>query len=114
VLLADAGVTRVDTVEELLDVAAVMADGRIGRDPGVAILTNAGGAGIAAADACAAAGLRLARLGAPTRRRIRAGRPQAAVGNPVDLVAGATGEHFADALAALAADPQVDAVIVVH
>lgn len=114
VLFAEAGVVRVDAVDELLDVAAVLAGDRIGADPGVAILTNAGGAGIACADACEQAGLRLAQLGAETRRRLLADRPQASVGNPVDLVAGARGTEFARALRTLAADPDVGVVIAVH
>ena len=114
VLFADAGVTRVDTVAELLDAAAVLADGRIGRDPRVAILTNAGGAGIACSDACEQEGLRLARLSAATRARIRDARPEAATGNPIDLIAGANAEHFTAAFTALADDPGVDLAIVVH
>jgi acyl-CoA synthetase (NDP forming)/GNAT superfamily N-acetyltransferase len=114
VLLADAGVTRVDTVAELLDAAAVLADGRIGLEPRVAILTNAGGAGIACSDACEHEGVRLARLTAATRKRVRADRPEAATGNPIDLIAGATAEHFSAAFAALADDPGVDVVIAIH
>ena len=114
VLLAHAGVMRVDTVDELLDAAAVLADGRVGPHPRVAVLTNAGGAGIACSDACEHEGLRLARLTATTRRRIRAVRPQAATGNPIDLVAGAGAEHFSAAFAALADDAGVDVVIAIH
>ncbi|HEX5922850.1 MAG TPA: GNAT family N-acetyltransferase, partial [Baekduia sp.] len=114
VLLVDAGVTRVETVSELLDAAAVLADGRVGTDPRVAILTNAGGAGIACSDACEHEGLRLARLRAVTRARIEDVRPEAATGNPIDLVAGATAEHFSTSFTALAEDPGVDVVIVIH
>jgi acyl-CoA synthetase (NDP forming) len=113
-LFDDAGVVRVDTVGELLDVAGILAHGEAPVNHGVGILTNAGGAGIACADACDAAGLRVPSLARPTRAALHRDRPQAATGYPVDLVADATAADFATALATLARDRAVDAVIVLH
>jgi acetate---CoA ligase (ADP-forming) len=113
-LFADAGVIRAGTVGELLDVAAVLARPARPRGRGVAILTNAGGAGIACADACEPAGLTVPALARGTQRRLHRIRPGAAVGNPVDLIADATAEHFAAALDALADDPAPGAVVALH
>jgi len=113
-LLAEAGVIRVDTVGELFDVATIL--DRSGLPPGdrVAVLTNAGGAGIAFADAAEGAGLRLPRLRATTRRRLRTIRPQATLANPVDLLADVSGRDYNEALRVLAADDRVDALVALH
>ena len=65
-LFRQAGVIRTDTLEELFDVAVLLAHQPMPQGPRVAILTNAGGPGILAADACEAKGLELAY---PQRRR---------------------------------------------
>ena len=62
-LFRHAGVVRVDTVTEQLDVAALLAAQPPPRGDRVAIVTNAGGPGIACADACAATGLRVEHFG---------------------------------------------------
>ena len=64
-LFHQAGVIRTNTLEELFDVAALLAHQPIPRGRRVAILTNAGGPGILAADACEANGLELVALGEP-------------------------------------------------
>jgi succinyl-CoA synthetase alpha subunit/GNAT superfamily N-acetyltransferase len=85
-LLRQAGVIRTDTLEELFDVASLLANQPLPRGRRVAILTNAGGPGILAADACEAHGLTLAPLSEATVVRLRSFLPAAAsVGNPVDM-----------------------------
>lgn len=113
-LLREAGVIRVDTVSELLDVATVLDRGRTPAGRRLAVVTNAGGGGVACADAAEAAGLRVARLSSATRAAVRAIRPQAAVGNPFDLLADATPQDYGRALEAITADPDVDAVVAIH
>jgi acetate---CoA ligase (ADP-forming) len=79
----------------------------------VALLTNAGGLGILAADACEAAGLELLPLGDETVAALRAElAAEASTANPVDMLGGATPHTYAAALSLLLADPVVDAVIV--
>ena len=74
------------------------------RGPRVAILTNAGGPGILAADACEANGLELPPLSEATRAELRSFLPAAAsVGNPVDMLASAPPDHYRRALAAILA-----------
>ena len=55
---------RTGTVGELFDVAALLDGQPLPRGDRVGIVTNAGGPGIACADACAAAGLRVEPIGA--------------------------------------------------
>ena len=77
-LFHQAGVIRTNTLEELFDVAALLAHQPIPRGRRVAILTNAGGPGILAADACEANGLDLVPLGDRTRAELRSFLPAAA------------------------------------
>ena len=111
-LLAQCGVIRVDSVEELFDMA--MAFGRVPVPKGnrVAVVTNAGGPGIIITDACEALGLSVAELSTETQARLRKNLPdEASVRNPVDMIATATPESYRLALEAVLADPNVDAAI---
>ncbi|MEA2221798.1 MAG: hypothetical protein QOH83_174, partial [Solirubrobacteraceae bacterium] len=113
-LFEHAGVIRVDTLDEQLDVAALLALAPLPRGDRVAIVTNAGGPAIACADACGAAGLRIEPLAEQTRARLAARLPAAAaIGNPVDMLAAATAADFRFTIAHVAADPAVDAVIAI-
>lgn len=114
-LFAQTGVIRVDTLEELLDVTQVLASQPLPRGERVAIVGNSGGPGILAADACEAAGLEVARLSAGTATRLRELLgPNAAVANPVDMVASAGPEAYEAALGLLIEDDNIDAVIVIY
>src|SRR5207248_3772344 len=66
-LFRQAGVLRVDTLEELLDVTALLSQQPLPAGRRVGVLTNAGGLGILCADACEAAGLELPELSPATR-----------------------------------------------
>ncbi len=82
--------------------------------PRVAILTNAGGPGVLAADALAEHNLPLATLTAETQSALRHILPPAAsVGNPVDMLASASPEQYAASLAVLLDASEVDAVLVI-
>jgi acetate---CoA ligase (ADP-forming) len=113
-LFRQAGVIRVDTLEELLATAMVLAHQPLPAGRRVAIVTNAGGPGILAADACGGAGLQVPELDATTQSALRAiASAGASVRNPVDLVAGATAEQFEDALRIALSDASVDAVLAI-
>ena len=114
-LLRQAGVIRTDTLEELFDVASLLANQPLPRGRRVAILTNAGGPGILAADACESRGLTLAPLAETTVARLRSFLPAAAsVGNPVDMIASASPEHYRRSLEALLDDDSIDDVLVIY
>jgi len=113
-LFHQAGVIRTNTVTELFDVATLLSRQPVPQGRRVAILTNAGGPGILAADACLAHGLVAAELSAGTKAGLRAFLPQAAaVNNPVDMLASASPEHYRQAMRLVLADPQVDSVIAI-
>jgi acetate---CoA ligase (ADP-forming) len=113
-LFRQAGVIRVDTLEQLLDVAHVLASQPLPPGPRVAIVGNAGGPGILAADACAGAGLDVVQLSEATQTQLRAFVARdASVGNPIDLVAGATADDYQRTLTVVLADADVDAVLVI-
>jgi acetyltransferase len=109
-----AGVIRADSFDSLLDRATAFAMQPLPRGDRVAIITNAGGPGILAADALEHAGLQVATLSGETARGLRARLPEAAsVGNPIDVLGDADPERYAAAVDAAQDDPAVDAIIVI-
>ncbi|HEY3472234.1 MAG TPA: GNAT family N-acetyltransferase, partial [Amycolatopsis sp.] len=113
-LFEQAGVIAVDTVAELVDVIAGLSWQLLPGGPRVAVVSNAGGAGVLAADACEREGLVMAELSGHTRERLAKALPaEAAVRNPVDTTAAVAPEVFAEALRAVLDDDGVDAVIAV-
>jgi acetate---CoA ligase (ADP-forming) len=114
-LFEQAGVIRTNTLEEMFDVVALLATQPVPRGPRVGVVTNAGGPGILLADACEAQGLQLPELTPETLERLRAFLPPAAgLKNPVDMIASASAEQYERTIAAVAADPNVDSVVVVY
>ncbi len=109
-----AGVIRAETSEEMFDWARALAWCPLPQGRRVAVLTNAGGPGVTAADALEANGLCLASLGDETRRLLADQLPPAAsLHNPVDMLASATPNQYADCLRILLNDPGVDMVMVI-
>ena len=70
-LFRQAGVIRTDTLEEMFDVATILANQPPPKGDGVAIVTNAGGLGILCADACEAHGLHVAALSEQSTAALR-------------------------------------------
>jgi len=113
VLFRQAGIIRVDTLEQLFDTAAVVLHQPLPPGRRVAIVSNGGGPGILAADACVAAGLVVEELSGEIQARLRSFlSPDAGVRNPVDLVASASAEIYEQAMQVLLDDDQVDALLV--
>jgi acyl-CoA synthetase (NDP forming) len=113
-LFKQSGVIRTERLEDMFDVAALLSHQPIPRGGRVAILTNAGGPGILAADACEANGLQLPPLSDATCAELRSFLPAAAsVNNPVDMLASAPADHYRRALASILRDESVDSVIVI-
>ena len=112
-LFRQAGVMRAATLEELLDVATLLARQPLPTGRRVAVLTNAGGLGILCADACEAAGLELPALGDATVAALQGLLPaEASTANPVDMLGSATAATYEAVMPLLLADRRVDAVIV--
>jgi acetyl coenzyme A synthetase (ADP forming)-like protein len=112
-LFRQAGVIRTATLDELIDVAALLSAQPVPRGRRVAVLTNAGGLGILAADACESLGLELPTPSEETRAALAAVLPaEASTANPVDMLGGANEQSFATVLPLVLADPGIDAAIV--
>lgn len=113
-LFRQAGVVRTDTLAELFDVAALLANQPLPEGRRVAIITNAGGPAILCADACEARGLEVPVLSESSQARLRAFLPAgASVGNPVDMIASAPAEHYRKAIEIAGTDNNIDSLIVI-
>jgi acetyltransferase len=113
-LFTQAGVIRVDTLEELFDVASLLAHQPVPRGRRLAIITNGGGPAIMTADACAERGLELPALSDSTISKLKKFLPGGSgLGNPIDMTANASAEAYARTLKLLAGDDTVDSVVVI-
>jgi acetyl coenzyme A synthetase (ADP forming)-like protein len=113
-LFAQSGVVRTETLEEMLDVAALFAGQPLPAGRRVGIVTNAGGPGIMCADACEAAGLEVPETPPEVRERLASfAAAEAGLGNPVDLIASAGAEEYRQAIGALAAWKGIDALVAI-
>ena len=113
-LFRQAGVIRTDVLAEMFDVAALLTTQPVPKGDRVVIITNAGGAGILAADACEDLGLQVPELSSEAQAELRGFLSSAAgVRNPVDMVASASSSDFARAIRVAANDPNMDALIVI-
>ena len=112
-LFRQAGVIRVQTLEELLDVADLLVNQPLPAGRRVAIVGNAGGCGVLAADACESYGLEVPELAPEVQRRLLGVVSYgAAIGNPIDLVASATAEEYRSVLEIVLAAGNIDVVVV--
>jgi acetyltransferase len=113
-LLAQAGVLRAGSIEELFDMAMAFSGPALPRSRRVAVLTNSGGPGILAADALETHGLELPELDAGTVSTLRPLFPaEASIRNPLDMIASATPANYRSALDAMLADKHVDAAVAI-
>ncbi|MEU1481959.1 GNAT family N-acetyltransferase [Streptomyces sp. NPDC005760] len=112
-LFAQAGITATRSVGELLETAALLHSQPLPEGSRVAVVTNAGGAGVLAADACAEAGLALPPFTPAVIDGLLAVLPDgASIGNPVDATAAVTEEQLGDCVDRLMASAGIDAVLV--
>ncbi len=113
-LFEQAGIIAATTLGELVECAALLTCQPLPAGNRVAIVTNAGGAGVLAADACGDHGLQVVKLSALTQRRLRGLLPSRAVTTgPVDTGPVVTTDAFRACLECVAADDGVDAVLAV-
>ncbi len=114
-LCQQCGVIRTDTMEELFDVAMLLANQPVPMGTRVGIVTNAGGPGIMASDACESHGLEVPILADATQVALRAVlAKEAAVRNPVDMIASASPAAFEKSVELVANDASVDALLVLY
>ena len=108
------GVIRAETFEAMFDYATAFAMQPLPKGDRVAIITNAGGPGIMAADAVEEAGMRVQPLGSGTATALAQKLPAAAsVGNPIDVLGDADPDRYVAAVNAAQGDDGIDAIIVI-
>ncbi|MFG6666587.1 GNAT family N-acetyltransferase [Halomonas sp. HNIBRBA4712] len=113
---ARAGVVRVNDSDELFDALETLSRMRPLRGDRLAVVANGLGPAMLAIDKLISAGGKLAAFSDDTRKalteqRVDRSKPGE---NPVDLGGNATPSRFVEALEIVTADPNVDAVLVVH
>jgi len=111
-LLRQCGVIRVSSIENLINVVAAFGRSPLPGGDRVAIVTNAGGPAIMAADSVESHGLKIADLSDETEARLAALLPaEASVHNPIDMISGAGSREYAECLEIVLSDPGVDIAI---
>ena len=111
---AQCGILEATSIGELVDWSRALAHQPLPAGPRLAIVTNAGGPGVLAADAASRAGLELAELSPATFAALDAVLPEVwSRNNPVDVIGDATPERYRQALDVLGRAPEVDMVLVI-
>jgi len=112
--LQQTGVVRARTIDEFYDLLQVFGGMPLPEGDGVAIVTNAGGLGVMAADATSDFGLRLASFEGETIQKLKSYLPaEANFYNPVDVLGDAPAARYEFAINAVMEDPNVSMVVVV-
>jgi acetate---CoA ligase (ADP-forming) len=111
---AKSGILRADTAEQMFDWARALENSPLPRGKNMAVLTNAGGPGVIAADSLETNGLLLAKLHESTVKALIANLPSSAsVFNPVDMLASASPAAYTTCLKILLEDENVHGVMVI-
>lgn len=112
--LEQSGVIRVNTTDEMFDIARAFDMANLPSGNRVGILTNAGGPAILAVDECANCGLIIPELSRKTQAALKKIAPQeASVFNPVDVLPPANAKTYAEASRLMLDDENIDSLIVV-
>jgi acyl-CoA synthetase (NDP forming) len=112
-LFEQAGVIATHGFGDLIEAAALLATQPVPAGRTVAIVSNVGGAGVLAADACTDLGLSVHHPAGLTKRRLRTLVPGGTVTGPVDTTTPVSGEEFRQCLELLAADEEVHAIVAI-
>jgi len=113
-LFEQSGVIRVDSVEDMFNLAKAFDRAKLPSGRRLAVLTNAGGPAILTVDEAARCGLEVPDLSEKTKKRLREiVLPEASVNNPVDLLPPATAEVYGKAAEIILQDENVDAGVLI-
>ena len=111
--LEQAGVLRVDTVQELFDFAQILSGQPLPNSDDVAIVTNAGGPGVMTTDAVGDSTLSLASFSEETLEELSEAMPEEAnIYNPIDAIGDADIDRFETALDIALSDENVGTAVV--
>lgn len=113
-LCAQSGIIRVDSISELFNLAECFSENKLIQGNKVAIITNAGGPGVLVTDSISSMGLELAQLTPNTITHLSKHLPISAnTHNPIDILGDAKADRYELAIKAVAADPNVDGIILI-
>ena len=109
------GVVRVDGIEDLFDCASVLDSEHLPAGPRLAIVSNAGGPGVIAADTVMDNGGVLAELSEEAMVGLEKCLPPFwSKGNPIDLLGDADITMYEKAINVCLSDPNVDGIVVIY
>lgn len=112
--LRRAGALRVDDFTDFFSTAATLDSGVRAEGSRLAVVTNAGGPGVMAADHCTDVGLKLAELGQETMDALDRVLPASwSHNNPIDVLGDAGPDRYEKAILACVNDSEIDAVLVI-
>lgn len=112
--IEQSGVIRVNTTDEMFDIARAFDMTNIPKGNRIGILTNAGGPAILAVDESANCGLEVPELTKKTQAALKKiSPPEGSVYNPVDILPPADGATYAKAAGLMLQDANIDSLIVI-
>ena len=109
-----AGVIRIDTIEQLFDMTAVLDKQPLAAGPRLSVITNAGGPGVITTDEVVTGGGQLAKISPESMGRYNSFLPAAwSHANPIDVLGDAPPEMYAKSLQVAGEDPESDGMLVI-
>jgi acyl-CoA synthetase (NDP forming) len=112
-----AGAVKATTVEELFDVAKVLAEQPACKGNGIAVVTNGGGCGVLCSDYCDELGVKLPALEKGVLKALDSSgimHPAYSRRNPLDIVGDALPERYAVAIDTILKEPYIHGLIVIQ
>jgi len=110
-----AGAVRVEEIEDLFNCASILSTTQLPKGPNLAIITNAGGPGVLAADALVSRGGKLARLSDETLSTLNGFLPPYwSKSNPIDILGYADSQTYAKTIETTIKDPRVDGALIIY
>ncbi|MGQ4910619.1 MAG: acetate--CoA ligase family protein [Candidatus Thorarchaeota archaeon] len=113
-MIRQAGCVTVPTLDTLFEVCKLFDYQPLPKGNRVGIISNTGGAGVLATDACSDLGLEIVELSDETKRELKQVLPpMASTENPIDVVASGGRREYRIATELLLKDPMVDTLLVI-
>lgn len=110
-----AGIVRVGEIADLFNCAEALSMQSLPEGPNLAIITNAGGPGVMAADAIISRGGRLAQLSPGTLEKLNSVLPPYwSGGNPIDILGDARADRYEAAAEACMMDNNIDGILIIY
>jgi len=109
----DNSIIRADSMSDFFDYLQIFTSNKIVSARRLAIITNAGGPGVLAADAASRRGLILSQLGRATLASLKKNLPAAAsMANPIDILGDASPKRYLDTLKMILTDDAVESILI--